>query len=156
MVAWKRLELLIGFTGRLLGLVLGLTFLVIGMVLTVTVIGALLGIPLALFGPAADRRYRHPDRCRGECACASTMNRVAIQDQPAEMMSTGKHGMTGQRCGRANGLTGALLLGAATSALSGVLAWLNIPAGEPDAIGRDLPQARHGRMLAEHQGAQRD
>jgi hypothetical protein len=40
----------IGITGRLLALALGLTLLAIGMVLTVTVIGALLGVPLALLG----------------------------------------------------------------------------------------------------------
>ena len=47
---WRLLELLVSFTGRLLALGLGLTFVVVGMVLTVTVIGAFLGIPLALLG----------------------------------------------------------------------------------------------------------
>lgn len=37
-------------TGRLVAAVLGLVFMVVGAILTVTVIGAVVGIPLMLFG----------------------------------------------------------------------------------------------------------
>jgi len=37
-------------TGRLVAGVLGLVFMVVGAILTVTIIGAVVGIPLMLFG----------------------------------------------------------------------------------------------------------
>ncbi len=51
LVALSRLvALIITLTGRLVAIVLGFVFIVAGALLTVTVVGAVLGIPLALFG----------------------------------------------------------------------------------------------------------
>lgn len=37
-------------TGRIVAIVLGLVFMLVGVILSLTIIGAILGIPLALFG----------------------------------------------------------------------------------------------------------
>jgi hypothetical protein len=47
---WKLLTFIIEMTGRLVGLILGAVFLLVGIILTITVVGAVIGIPLALFG----------------------------------------------------------------------------------------------------------
>jgi hypothetical protein len=44
------IELLIKLVGRLIASILGLVFLVVGVVLCATVIGAIVGVPLAVFG----------------------------------------------------------------------------------------------------------
>ncbi len=49
---WGLLTGILNLTGRLILIVLALSFLVIGFALTVTVIGAILGIPLIIFGLA--------------------------------------------------------------------------------------------------------
>jgi hypothetical protein len=49
-LVWRLLEALIGVTGRVLLVVVGLSLLVVGGLLTVTVVGAILGVPLALLG----------------------------------------------------------------------------------------------------------
>jgi hypothetical protein len=49
-LVWRLLETLIGVTGRLVLVLVGLSLLVVGGVLTVTVIGAILGVPLVLLG----------------------------------------------------------------------------------------------------------
>jgi len=41
---------LIGLTGRVLAFILGLVLLIVGGVITVTVIGAIVGVPLMLIG----------------------------------------------------------------------------------------------------------
>ena len=41
---------IIGLTGRLVAAVLGLVAMIVGAVLTITVIGAIVGIPLLIFG----------------------------------------------------------------------------------------------------------
>jgi hypothetical protein len=50
---WAILRL-VGFvielTGRLVGLILGAVFLVVGVLVSLTVVGAIIGVPLALFG----------------------------------------------------------------------------------------------------------
>ena len=47
---WNLLTFIIEATGRLLAIILGVVFVIVGVVLSLTVIGAVLGIPLALFG----------------------------------------------------------------------------------------------------------
>lgn len=47
---WRLVVFIIEMTGRLVGLILGAVFILVGVVLSLTVIGAVLGVPLALFG----------------------------------------------------------------------------------------------------------
>ena len=49
-LAWKLTESMIKLTGRLVAVVLGLIVLGIGIMLSITIIGAILGIPLILIG----------------------------------------------------------------------------------------------------------
>ncbi len=41
---------IIGLVGRLVGLVIGFVFLVVGVLVSLTIVGAIVGVPLALFG----------------------------------------------------------------------------------------------------------
>lgn len=47
---WKLLTLILEVTGRILAIVIGLVLMIGGGLLTATVVGAPIGIPLALFG----------------------------------------------------------------------------------------------------------
>jgi hypothetical protein len=47
---WDLLTFILRTTGRLLAIILGLVLMVVGVLLSLTVIGAFLGIPLAIFG----------------------------------------------------------------------------------------------------------
>jgi hypothetical protein len=47
---WKLVSGILLVTGRLVAVILGLVFLIVGEVLTVTVIGAIVGIPFIIFG----------------------------------------------------------------------------------------------------------
>ncbi|MDJ0941784.1 MAG: hypothetical protein QNJ00_18610 [Woeseiaceae bacterium] len=47
---WRLLTLILGLVGRLFAGVLGFALMVAGIALTVTVVGAPLGIPVAIFG----------------------------------------------------------------------------------------------------------
>jgi hypothetical protein len=47
---WDLVVWIVSLTGRLIAVVLGLVFLLVGGILTATVIGAIIGIPLAIFG----------------------------------------------------------------------------------------------------------
>jgi hypothetical protein len=47
---WRLLFFIIQLTGRLVGGILGLVFMIVGIVATITVIGAVVGIPLIVFG----------------------------------------------------------------------------------------------------------
>jgi hypothetical protein len=47
---WNILELILKMTGRFMAVILGLAIIIIGVVLCITVIGAVVGIPLILFG----------------------------------------------------------------------------------------------------------
>jgi hypothetical protein len=47
---WKLVIGTVAATGRLVAVILGLVFLIVGAVLTATVIGAIVGIPLIIFG----------------------------------------------------------------------------------------------------------
>jgi hypothetical protein len=47
---WQLLALILQLTGRVLGIILGLLLLIAGIVLSLTVVGAVVGVPLALLG----------------------------------------------------------------------------------------------------------
>ena len=47
---WKLLALIVELTGRFLAMVLGIVFMIVGTIISLTVIGAIVGIPLALVG----------------------------------------------------------------------------------------------------------
>ena len=47
---WDLITFIVRLTGRLLAVLIGIVLMILGVVLTLTVIGAILGIPLVLFG----------------------------------------------------------------------------------------------------------
>ena len=47
---WRLVTWILELTGRLVAVVLGVVFMAVGAILSVTVIGAILGVPLFLFG----------------------------------------------------------------------------------------------------------
>ena len=47
---WRLVAGIISATGRLVAVILGVVLMIVGAVLTVTVIGAILGVPLLVFG----------------------------------------------------------------------------------------------------------
>ena len=47
---WDLITWILQLTGRLVAAILGLVFMIVGAILTVTVIGAVVGIPLIIFG----------------------------------------------------------------------------------------------------------
>ena len=47
---WKLVIGIVAGTGRLVATILGLVFLIVGAVLTVTIVGAIVGIPFIIFG----------------------------------------------------------------------------------------------------------
>jgi hypothetical protein len=47
---WRLLTLILEFTGRLLAVIIGCVLMIVGVVISITVIGALVGVPLAIFG----------------------------------------------------------------------------------------------------------
>ena len=47
---WKLLAVIVELTGRFLAMVLGLVFILVGGIVSLTVIGAIIGIPLAIVG----------------------------------------------------------------------------------------------------------
>jgi hypothetical protein len=47
---WKLVAGIIELTGRLLAVIVGLVLLLVGILLSITIVGAIIGIPLALFG----------------------------------------------------------------------------------------------------------
>ena len=47
---WNLVAWIVGLTGRMIAVVLGLVFLIVGALLTITVVGAILGIPMIIFG----------------------------------------------------------------------------------------------------------
>ena len=47
---WRLVFGIFAGTGRLVAVILGLVFLIVGAVLTVTVVGAIVGIPFIIFG----------------------------------------------------------------------------------------------------------
>ena len=47
---WRLVTWILELTGRLLAVVLGLVLMIAGVVISITVIGAVIGVPLFLFG----------------------------------------------------------------------------------------------------------
>ena len=47
---WRLLTLILEITGRLVAIILGVVLMIVGVVVTATVIGAIVGVPLAIFG----------------------------------------------------------------------------------------------------------
>jgi hypothetical protein len=47
---WNLVAYIVMLTGRLLAVILGFVFLILGVILTVTMIGAIIGIPLGIIG----------------------------------------------------------------------------------------------------------
>ncbi len=47
---WGLLATIVGLTGRFVAMVLGLVFIVVGVIVSLTVIGAIVGIPMAIIG----------------------------------------------------------------------------------------------------------
>lgn len=47
---WRLVTLILELTGRFIAILIGVVFIVVGIVISLTVVGAILGIPLALFG----------------------------------------------------------------------------------------------------------
>jgi hypothetical protein len=47
---WRLLATIVELTGRFLAMVLGLVFIVVGVLISLTVIGAIVGIPMAVIG----------------------------------------------------------------------------------------------------------
>ncbi len=47
---WNLVAYIVSLTGRLIAVVLGLTLLIVGAVLTITIVGAIIGIPLLVLG----------------------------------------------------------------------------------------------------------
>jgi hypothetical protein len=47
---WKLLAVIVEMTGRFVAMVLGIVFIIVGVIVSLTIIGALVGIPLAIIG----------------------------------------------------------------------------------------------------------
>ncbi len=47
---WKLLSVIVELTGRFVAMVLGIVFIVVGVIVSLTIIGAIIGIPLAIIG----------------------------------------------------------------------------------------------------------
>ena len=47
---WRLIATIVGLTGRFLAMVLGLVFIVVGVIVSLTVFGAIIGIPMAIIG----------------------------------------------------------------------------------------------------------
>ncbi len=47
---WKLLSVIVEMTGRFVAMVLGIVFIVVGVLVSLTIIGAIVGIPLAVIG----------------------------------------------------------------------------------------------------------
>ena len=49
-VLWKLIAGIVEFTGRFVAMVLGIVFMIVGAIISLTIIGAIVGIPLAILG----------------------------------------------------------------------------------------------------------
>ena len=47
---WRLLAIIVEMTGRLVAMILGLVFILVGVIVSLTVSGAIVGIPLAIVG----------------------------------------------------------------------------------------------------------
>ena len=47
---WRLLAMIVEMTGRFVAMVLGVVFIVVGVIVSLTIIGAIVGVPLAVVG----------------------------------------------------------------------------------------------------------
>ena len=47
---WKLLAVIVEMTGRFVAMVLGIVFIIVGIIVSLTIVGALVGTPLAVVG----------------------------------------------------------------------------------------------------------
>ena len=47
---WRLIAMIVEFTGRIVSVVLGAVLMIVGIVVSLTIIGAIVGIPLAILG----------------------------------------------------------------------------------------------------------
>jgi hypothetical protein len=47
---WRLLAVIVEMTGRFVAMVLGIVFIVVGVIVSLTIIGAIVGVPLAVIG----------------------------------------------------------------------------------------------------------
>lgn len=47
---WRLVTWILAMTGRLIAILLGIVFMAVGVIATLTVIGAIIGVPMFLFG----------------------------------------------------------------------------------------------------------
>lgn len=47
---WRLLAVIVEMTGRFVAMLLGIVFIVVGVIVSLTIIGAIVGLPLALIG----------------------------------------------------------------------------------------------------------
>lgn len=47
---WKLIAGIVEFTGRFVAMMLGIVFIVVGVIVSLTIVGAIVGIPLAIIG----------------------------------------------------------------------------------------------------------
>ncbi len=47
---WKLLAVIVEMTGRFVAMVLGIVFIIVGVIVSLTIIGAIVGVPLAIIG----------------------------------------------------------------------------------------------------------
>jgi len=47
---WRLVTWILAMTGRLVAILLGIVFMVVGVIATLTIIGAIIGVPMFLFG----------------------------------------------------------------------------------------------------------
>lgn len=47
---WKLIAGIVEFTGRFVAMVLGIVLIVVGVIISLTIVGAIVGIPLAILG----------------------------------------------------------------------------------------------------------
>ena len=47
---WKLLAVIVELTGRFVAMVLGIVFIIVGVIVSLTIIGAIVGVPLAFIG----------------------------------------------------------------------------------------------------------
>jgi hypothetical protein len=47
---WKLLAVIVELTGRFVAMVLGVVFIIVGVIVSLTIVGAIIGVPLAIIG----------------------------------------------------------------------------------------------------------
>jgi hypothetical protein len=47
---WKLIAVIVEMTGRFVAMVLGVVFIIVGVIVSLTIVGAIIGIPLAIIG----------------------------------------------------------------------------------------------------------